>query len=370
MICSPGMKSAAFTEAFEQAVPVAEAFEKKYKGKLGKLLKAADRLTDAIADYEKLEEELGRIALLCRAALCRKFRRSGSCEILRRCAGATDPSRPASAVFSAGTEPARRCKASMRQWRQARSLPLPAVDQRSAPRQALSAAMSSRKAVSWRNPRPASGAFNRLFDETMSSLRFDVDGEELAIEPTLNLMQTRTAESASRPPTRWLRPSGQSASLHADHQYAGQGQGDSDRWRGFGMSPIRAIWPTVSSGRWSMRWSQRSKRSFPRMSHRYYAMKAKWLGMDELNTGTAMRRCPSADSAASLGNGARNCAVAYAAFARDGGDRARFLRRNWIDAPVRPASRPALSPIRPCPAAPLCAAQLSGQAARRDDAGA
>src|SRR3569833_697725 len=34
-------------------------------------------------------------------------------------------------------------------------------------------------------------AWNRLFDETMATLRFDVDGESLAIEPTLNLLQDR-----------------------------------------------------------------------------------------------------------------------------------------------------------------------------------
>src|SRR6185369_5235147 len=33
------------------------------------------------------------------------------------------------------------------------------------------------------------GAWNRLFDETMTSLRFTVDGQELAIEPVLNLFQ-------------------------------------------------------------------------------------------------------------------------------------------------------------------------------------
>jgi oligoendopeptidase F len=33
------------------------------------------------------------------------------------------------------------------------------------------------------------GAWNRLFDETMTDLRFDVDGEELTLEPTLNRLQ-------------------------------------------------------------------------------------------------------------------------------------------------------------------------------------
>ena len=32
-------------------------------------------------------------------------------------------------------------------------------------------------------------AWNRLFDETISSLKFNVDGEELTLEPTLNKLQ-------------------------------------------------------------------------------------------------------------------------------------------------------------------------------------
>jgi oligoendopeptidase F len=34
------------------------------------------------------------------------------------------------------------------------------------------------------------GAFNRLFDETMAGLKFEVDGESLTLEPTLNMMQS------------------------------------------------------------------------------------------------------------------------------------------------------------------------------------
>ncbi|TJW51910.1 MAG: oligoendopeptidase F, partial [Mesorhizobium sp.] len=33
------------------------------------------------------------------------------------------------------------------------------------------------------------GAWNRLFDETMTDLRFDLGGEELALEPALNRLQ-------------------------------------------------------------------------------------------------------------------------------------------------------------------------------------
>ena len=38
------------------------------------------------------------------------------------------------------------------------------------------------------------GAWNRLFDETMTDLRFDVDGEELTLEPALNKLQDADGE--------------------------------------------------------------------------------------------------------------------------------------------------------------------------------
>ena len=40
------------------------------------------------------------------------------------------------------------------------------------------------------------GAWNRLFDETMTDLRFDVDGEELTLEPTLNRLQDADGDGA------------------------------------------------------------------------------------------------------------------------------------------------------------------------------
>ena len=71
------------------------------------------------------------------------------------------------------------------------------------------------------------GAWNRLFDETMTELRFDIDGEELTLEPTLNRLQDadpRGAPAGGRSAGRDLQE--ESAHLHADHQHAGQGQGD------------------------------------------------------------------------------------------------------------------------------------------------
>lgn len=35
----------------------------------------------------------------------------------------------------------------------------------------------------------SAAAFNRLFDETMADLRFDIDGASLPLEATLNMLQ-------------------------------------------------------------------------------------------------------------------------------------------------------------------------------------
>ena len=52
------------------------------------------------------------------------------------------------------------------------------------------------------------GAWNRLFDETIAALRFKVDGKELALEPTLNLLQdTDEREAQGRGRGARARPS-------------------------------------------------------------------------------------------------------------------------------------------------------------------
>ena len=71
------------------------------------------------------------------------------------------------------------------------------------------------------------GAWNRLFDETMAALRFTVDGKELPIEPTLNLLQDRRrgeAQGGGRGARRDVQQ--EHPPLHPDHQHARQGQGN------------------------------------------------------------------------------------------------------------------------------------------------
>ena len=73
----------------------------------------------------------------------------------------------------------------------------------------------------------AYSAWNRLFDETMASLKFDVDGEILNLEATLHLLSERDEkkrEAAYKALAKTLEDNG--AAVHPHHQCAGQGQGN------------------------------------------------------------------------------------------------------------------------------------------------
>ncbi len=102
----------------------------------------------------------------------------------------------------------------------------------------------------------ARGAWDRLFNETMTSLRFEADGEKLSLEPTLNrLLDPDENEAPRRRRSLGQGVQGQCAAVHADHQHARQGQGDlGPLARLRRRRRLRAISPTASRRRWSTRW--------------------------------------------------------------------------------------------------------------------
>ena len=120
------------------------------------------------------------------------------------------------------------------------------------------------------------GAWNRLFDETMAALRFDVDGEELAIEPTLNLLQDRDeAKRKAAAEALAVDLQEEHPPLHPHHQHARQGQGN--------LRPLARL-----QGRRRRRATLSNRvepevvdalvaavrAAYPRLSHRYYKLKA------------------------------------------------------------------------------------------------
>src|SRR6476469_8568978 len=126
-------------------------------------------------------------------------------------------------------------------------------------------------------------AWNRLFDQTISGLRFKVSGRDLAIEPTLNLLQDRSPakrKAAGQALAKTFKDNERTFALITNT--LAKDKEISDRWRGFA---------DVADSRHLANRVEREvvdalvgsvRAAYPRLSHRYYALKAKWLGKKRL----------------------------------------------------------------------------------------
>ncbi|MDP3895766.1 MAG: M3 family metallopeptidase, partial [Mesorhizobium sp.] len=187
------------------------------------------------------------------------------------------------------------------------------------------------------------GAWNRLFDETMTSLRFRVGEEELALEPTLNLLQD------ADPERRRKASDALAATFKANLRIftlitntLSKDKEISDRWRGFqdiadsrhlANRVERAVVDALASA---------VREAYPRLSHRYYAMKAKWLGMEQMSNWDRNAPLPETPQATIGWDEAKNTVLsAYQLFSPEMAEIARqFFDRDWIDAGVRPGKAP------------------------------
>jgi oligoendopeptidase F len=186
-------------------------------------------------------------------------------------------------------------------------------------------------------------AWNRLFDETIASLRFTVRGEELPIEPTLNKLQDadeNIRRDASEALARTFRANLRIFTLITNT--LGKDKEISDRWRGF---------EDVADSRHLANRVEREvvealvlavREAYPRLSHRYYALKAKWFGKDKLDHWDRNAPLPKVEQRTIPWTEARETVLAaYSAFAPPMADIARrFFDENWIDAPTRPGKAP------------------------------
>lgn len=187
------------------------------------------------------------------------------------------------------------------------------------------------------------GAWNRLFDETMAGLRFNVDGKDVPLEPTLNFLVDKDGavrKSASDALAATFKENIKTFTLITNT--LAKDKEISDRWRGFEdvadsrhlanrveREVVDALVSTVQN-------------AYPQLSHRYYALKAKWFGQDVLDHWD--RNAPLPESAAkpiAWTEAQKIVLDAYSGFSPKMSDIASdFFDKNWIDAPTRPGKAP------------------------------
>ena len=186
-------------------------------------------------------------------------------------------------------------------------------------------------------------AWNRLFDETMAALKFKVDGRELTLEPTLNLLVGRDEKQRQAGAEAIARTLGDNIRLFTlITNTLAKDKDISDRWRSFkDVADARHLANRVE-GEVVEALVAAVRAAYPRLSHRYYAMKARWLGKDRLPHWDRNAPLPDEDTEIVPWNRAQDLVLgAYAGFAPEMADIARrFFDGRWIDAPVRPGKSP------------------------------
>ncbi len=189
------------------------------------------------------------------------------------------------------------------------------------------------------------GAFDRLFNETMSGLKFEVAGEPqpLGLEATLNFLMHpdgKKRQAGAEALSKVFKDNNRLFTLITNT--LAKDKEISDRWRGYtdvadsrhlaNRVEREVVEALVSSVR----------EAFPRTAHRYYRMKAKWLGMDRLAYWDRNAPLPEKPERVIPWVDAEAIVLkAYNGFAPEMSEIAgRFFQRRWIDAPVREGKAP------------------------------
>lgn len=186
-------------------------------------------------------------------------------------------------------------------------------------------------------------AWNRLFDETTAGMTFDVDGEELGLEATLNLLTDHDRGRREAGARALSAVFGRNVKLFARiHNTLAKEKAIEDKWRKM-PTPQTArhlsnhVEPEVVE---ALRNAVTA--AYPRLSHRYYRLKARWLGLDKLQVWD--RNAPLPTESPRLIRWAEAQATvldAYAGFSPKLADLAQpFFERGWIDAAVKPGKAP------------------------------
>jgi len=186
-------------------------------------------------------------------------------------------------------------------------------------------------------------AWNRLFDATIANLRFDVNGRALAIEPTLNLLADRSADKRKAAAQALAKTFQQNVAQFAlITNTLAKDKEISDRWRGFAdIADARHLDNRVEREVVDALVAA-VRDAYPTLSHRYYALKAKWFGKKKLAHWDRNAPLPQTPMRAIGWGEARDTVLtAYGAFSpKMAAIAARFFEKRWIDAPVRPGKAP------------------------------
>jgi oligoendopeptidase F len=186
-------------------------------------------------------------------------------------------------------------------------------------------------------------AWNKLFDETMAGLMFVVNEEAMPLEATLNLLTDHSRPRRQAAAEALVDGFASNIKLFARiHNTLAKEKAITDQWRGL-ETPQKSrhlsnhVEPEVVA---ALR--DAVVAAYPKLSHRYYALKARWLGLDKLQVWDRNAPLPTETPKLVDWAQARQLVMeAYAGFSPEMAELAApFFDKGWIDADVKPGKAP------------------------------
>ncbi|MEZ5724907.1 MAG: M3 family oligoendopeptidase [Paracoccaceae bacterium] len=186
-------------------------------------------------------------------------------------------------------------------------------------------------------------AWNRLFDETMAGLEFTVDGETMQLEAVLTLLTDHDRPKREAAARALAEVFGKNIKLFSRvHNTLAKEKAVEDKWRKMpspqhGRHLSNHVEPEVVE---ALRNAVTA--AYPRISHRYYALKARWLGLDKLQVWDRNAPLPTETPKTVDWDEAKATVLdAYAGFSPKLAELAEpFFDLGWIDAAVKPGKAP------------------------------
>ncbi len=186
-------------------------------------------------------------------------------------------------------------------------------------------------------------AWEKLFDETIAGLAFEVDGKTLNIEGTLDFLMDHDRskrEAAAKELAKVFH--GNIKVFARAHNTLAKEKEIVDRWRKM---------PSAQAGRHLSNDVEADVvealrnavvEAYPKLSHRYYELKRKWLGLDKLQVWDRNAPLPmESDRLIDWAEAQSTVLEAYGGFDPHMAELAEpFFNRGWIDAAVRPGKAP------------------------------
>ncbi|MBI2256661.1 MAG: M3 family oligoendopeptidase [Proteobacteria bacterium] len=186
-------------------------------------------------------------------------------------------------------------------------------------------------------------AWNRMFDETMADLRFDVEGQKLTSNEVLNLLTDRDGakrKAAAMGLSKGLKDNQRIFALVTNT--LAKDKEIEDKWRQFKRPVSSRNLANQVEDEVVDALVKAVKQGYPQLSHRYYKLKAKWMGVDALDFWDRNAPLPRDDDRLiPWGEATKSVLDAYHEFSPElAAVGKQFFDKNWIDAPSRPGKDP------------------------------